>query len=127
MDYRTRKMIKPGDLNPSGSLYGGQLLYWIDEEAAIYAMCQLDVQYGGDRKVVTKSISEIDFVSPAKVGEIVEIGVEAVHFGTTSLGLHVIVRNKNTGKIILEIERMTFVLVDENNKKIPHGVTSIKE
>ena len=41
MKYRTRKLIKPEDLNSRETLFGGQLLKWIDEEAAIFAMCQL--------------------------------------------------------------------------------------
>ena len=39
--------------------FGGSLLRWIDEEAAIYVMCQLD-----SKNVVTKFMSEINFVSP---------------------------------------------------------------
>ena len=42
MIYHTRKLVKPEDLNAGGSLFGGTLLRWIDEEAAIYVMCQLD-------------------------------------------------------------------------------------
>jgi len=34
MKYRTRKLIKPSDLNARGTLFGGQVLKWIDEEAA---------------------------------------------------------------------------------------------
>ena len=41
MKYRTRKLVKPGDLNPRRTLFGGQVLKWIDEEAAIFAICQL--------------------------------------------------------------------------------------
>ena len=40
MEFRTRKLIKPEDLNAGGTLFGGQLLKWIDEEAAIYAETQ---------------------------------------------------------------------------------------
>ena len=46
------------DLNPNHSLFGGRLLQWIDEEAALYAIIQLE-----NTKVVTKFISEINFVS----------------------------------------------------------------
>jgi acyl-CoA hydrolase len=31
MRFHTRKWIKPEDLNPNGTLFGGQLLAWIDE------------------------------------------------------------------------------------------------
>jgi acyl-CoA hydrolase len=50
MNFHTRKWVKPEDLNPNGTLFGGSLLRWIDEEAAIYAICQLDNQ-----RVVTSS------------------------------------------------------------------------
>jgi acyl-CoA hydrolase len=40
MNYRTRKIVKYEDLNPRGTLFGGQLLKWIDEESAIYAICR---------------------------------------------------------------------------------------
>ncbi len=33
MKFRTRKLIKPEDLNARGTLFGGQMLKWIDEEA----------------------------------------------------------------------------------------------
>jgi acyl-CoA hydrolase len=36
MKFHTRKWVKPEDLNPNGSLFGGKLLAWIDEEAALY-------------------------------------------------------------------------------------------
>ena len=38
MNFHTRKWVKPEDLNPNGTLFGGSLLRWIDEEAAIYAI-----------------------------------------------------------------------------------------
>lgn len=76
MNYHTRKWIKPEDLNPNHSLFGGRLLQWIDEEAALYAIIQLE-----NSRTVTKYISEINFVSSAKQGDIIEIGIEAVEFG----------------------------------------------
>jgi acyl-CoA hydrolase len=38
MRFHTRKWIKPEDLNPNGTLFGGQLLAWIDEELALYSI-----------------------------------------------------------------------------------------
>ena len=69
MRFHTRKWVKPEDLNPHGTLFGGQLLAWIDEEAALYTIIQLE-----NPKVVTKYISEINFNASAKQGDIVEIG-----------------------------------------------------
>jgi acyl-CoA hydrolase len=101
-------MVKPEDLNPNGTLFGGSLLRWIDEEAAIYAIVQL-----GNPRVVTKYISEINFVSSAKQGDIIEMGITATDFGNTSLTMRCEVRNKITRKSILTIDKMVFVNVDE--------------
>jgi acyl-CoA hydrolase len=35
MRFHTRKWVKLEDLNPNNSLFGGRLLQWIDEEAAL--------------------------------------------------------------------------------------------
>ncbi|WP_257659014.1 acyl-CoA thioesterase [Parapedobacter lycopersici] len=120
MNFHTRKWVKPEDLNPNGSLFGGTLLRWIDEEAVIYAIVQL-----GNPRVVTKFISEINFVSSAQQGDIIELGIKATYFGRTSITLTCQVRNKITRKSILTIDRMVFVNVDEQGNPVPHGRTEI--
>ena len=120
MNFHTRKWVKPEDLNPNGSLFGGRLLQWIDEEAAIYSMVQLQNQ-----KIVTKLISEINFVSSAKQGEIIEMGIVATHFGRTSLTMRCEVRNKMTKETILSIDKIVFVNMGEDGKPAPHGKTEI--
>jgi acyl-CoA thioesterase YciA len=122
VNYRTRKLIKPGDLNARGTLFGGQLLKWIDEEAAIFTICQL-----GNKNIVTKLMSEIDFVRTAEVGDIIEIGMEVVKFGTTSITIKCDVRNKNTKESIITIDRIVFVLLDENGVPNPHGKTKVQK
>lgn len=120
INFHTRKWVKPEDLNPNGTLFGGSLLRWIDEEAAIYAIIQLE-----NHRVVTKFMSEINFVSSAKKGDIIELGIIATHFGKTSLNLHCLVRNKLTRQTILEIEKIVFVNLGEDGKPAPHGKTEI--
>lgn len=121
MVFRTRKFVKPEDLNPRGTLFGGQLLKWVDEEAAIFAICQL-----GTKNVVTKLISDINFMSPAFQGDIIDIGVDVVSFGKTSLVLNCIVRNKDTGKEIVKIDKIVFVSVDDDGVPVPHFMTKVK-
>lgn len=120
MNFHTRKWVKPEDLNPNGTLFGGTLLRWIDEEAVIYAIVQL-----GNPHVVTKFISEINFVSSARQGDIIELGITATHFGRTSITLTCQVRNKITRKSILTIERLVFVNLDPDGNPTPHGKTEI--
>ncbi len=120
MNFHTRKWVKPEDLNPNQSLFGGRLLQWIDEEAALYAVIQLE-----NKHVVTKYISEINFISAPKQGDIIEIGIVATGFGRTSLTMRCEVRNKITREPILSIDKMVFVNVDATGKPAPHGKTAI--
>lgn len=120
MNFHTRKWVKPEDLNPNGTLFGGTLLRWIDEEAVIYAIVQL-----GNQNVVTKFISEINFVSSARKGDIIELGITATHFGRTSITLTCQVRNKITRKSILTIDKLVFVNLDVDGNPTPHGKTEI--
>ena len=108
MNYHTRKWIKPEDLNANHTLFGGKLLQWIDEEAALYAIIQLE-----NPRTVTKYISEINFVNSAKQGDIIEIGIEVANFGRTSITLSCEVRNKMTHQTIITIDKIVFVSLDE--------------
>ncbi len=121
MNYHTRKWIKPEDLNPNHSLFGGRLLQWIDEEAALYAIIQLE-----NPRTVTKYMSEINFVSSAKQGDIIEIGIEATKFGHTSITLSCEVRNKMTKQPIITIDKIIFVSLDENGHPMKHGKTKVE-
>jgi acyl-CoA thioesterase YciA len=120
INFYTRKWIRPEDLNANGTLFGGSLLRWIDEEATIYAIVQL-----GNPRVVTKFISEIDFVSSARQGDLVEMGLRATSFGRTSVTMRAHVRNMITRAAILTIEKIVFVSLDEAGRPLPHGFTEI--
>jgi acyl-CoA hydrolase len=120
MNFHTRKWVKPEDLNPNHTLFGGRLLQWIDEEAALYAIIQLENPH-----VVTKYISEINFISAPRQGDIIEIGIVATHFGTTSLTMRCEVRNKLTREQLLTIDKLVFVNVDKEGRPAPHGKTKI--
>ena len=121
MRFHTRKWVKPGDMNPNRTLFGGRLLEWIDEECALYSIIQLE-----NPKTVTKFMSEIDFRSSAKEGDIVEIGIEVVKFGKASLTLQCEVRNKMTRETIITIEKIVMVSLDEDGKPKPHGKTQVE-
>lgn len=119
MRYYTRRFVRPNDLNTSDRLFGGQLLSWIDEEAAIFATCQMKHD-----KVVTKYISEIDFKTSAQLGDILEFGLEVTGAGRTSLTMRCEVRNKKTQIIVITIDRIVFVSMSSEGKPIAHGYTA---
>ena len=109
VNFRTRKWVKPEDLNANNTLFGGSLLRWVDEEAAIYATLQL-----GNPRCVTKLISEINFLASAKQGDMIEMGLRATEFGRTSLTMRAKVRNIVTGEMILTIDKIVFVSLGED-------------
>lgn len=120
IDFTTRKWVRPEDLNANGTLFGGSVLKWIDEQATIYAIIQL-----GNRRVVTKLISEINFVSSAIEGDLIEMGLVATKFGTTSITMRAEVRNMVTKKNILTVDRIVFVSLDKAGVPMPHGYSEI--
>ena len=121
MRFHTRKWVKPEDLNPNSTLFGGRLLAWIDVELALYSIIQLQ-----NPKIVTKHMSEINFRSSAKQGDIVEIGIDVVRFGNSSIVLTCKVRNMMTREIIITIDTITMVSLDLEGKPMAHGKTTIE-
>lgn len=117
-----RRRIKPSDLNSANRLFGGQMLSWIDETAAVYAQYQLK-----SAEVVTARMSEVNFVAPALQGDFLEFFASTVKMGRTSLTVHVRVVAKwfvdgvEHDKLIGECD-MVFVHVDKNGKPTAHGL-----
>ncbi|SDS35669.1 Acyl-CoA hydrolase [Formosa sp. Hel1_31_208] len=121
MRFHTRKWVKPEDLNPNQTLFGGQLLAWIDEEIALYTVIQLE-----NNKIVTKYMSEINFMASAKQGDIIEIGIEVIKFGRSSLTMKCEARNKMTRETILTVDNIIMVNLGKDGKPTPHGKTEIE-
>lgn len=115
MKFHTRKWVKPEDLNPNGTLFGGRLLSWIDEEAALFAIIEL-----GNNRIVTKSISQVDFKSSANQGDIIEIGIEVVKYGMASIILACEVRNIRTQETILTIDSIVMANLDDKGRPQKH-------
>ena len=66
LTYVVRKWVKPEDLNQHGALFGGRLLQWVDEEAAIVAItpamregsCLVDFERRFPARFVDAAIAE---------------------------------------------------------------------
>ncbi|TRW49324.1 acyl-CoA thioesterase [Aliidiomarina halalkaliphila] len=119
MRFLSRRLVMPNDLNFAGSLFGGRILEWIDEEAYIFASCQLD-----QKSLVTKHIGEITFEASAFQGDVVEFGLETKNVGRTSLTVTCVVRNKGTKQNICVADDIVFVHIDSESRiPQPHGKT----
>lgn len=116
----SRHLVMPKDLNPANRLFGGQMMAWIDEAAAMYAMCQARTQY-----LVTAKVSEVNFTEPVEQGDFLTFEAEMIKVGTKSFTVCVTVKKKyvDTG---YEKEAchcfLTFVTVDRSGTTIPHGI-----
>jgi acyl-CoA hydrolase len=118
MRFLTRKLVQPGDLNANNTLFGGRCLAWIDEEAAIYAA--LETRH---KKVVTKRMSEINFIAPAYQGDVVEIGIALKRVGKTSVTLEAVVRDLTTQREIVKIDEIVFVCLDDTGHPTRHELS----
>jgi len=121
MRFHTRKWVKPEDLNANGTLFGGKLLAWMDEEVALYCIVQLE-----NKKIVTKYMSEINYMSAPVQGDVVEIGIEVVNFGKSSLTLKSEVRNMMTRQTVLTVDNIVMVNLGKDGKPTPHGKTKVE-
>lgn len=120
-----RKLVMPKDLNPANRLFGGQMMAWIDEAAALYAMCQSNTT-----NIVTANISEINFRKPVFSGDFLVFEAETTSIGKSSFNVRINVEKKVISGPYdrLSYEHVcdcfiTFVTIDpETGKSIPHGM-----
>lgn len=112
-----RRLVMAKDLNGANKLFGGTILAWIDEQAYIEVIALLK-----SNNVVTKFISEIEFIAGAKVGDVVEIKTSFIKAGKSSVTLKVEVHNLTTEKNIATVNEIVMVNVDENGQPTPHGL-----
>jgi acyl-CoA hydrolase len=83
--------------------FGGRALDWIDEKVYTNCYCQLN-----NDRIITRSMIGVEFTSCAIRGDIVEIGMETVKMGTTSMTIRCDVRNKHTEEKITKDEAIIF-------------------
>ena len=105
----TTHICKTLDLGVSGNLFGGQLMYWLDEAASVYAIWAT-----GEKKIVTRRISEAFFNKPIHAGELLVFNCVEPRKGKTSFSFKVLVV---VGSEIRFQAECTFVAVDEEGKK----------
>lgn len=106
----TTKLVLPNEGNQLGNLFGGQLMAWMDEIAAISA------HRHSNRVVVTASVNNISFNYPIKVGDIVTLEAQVSRAFSTSMEIFidVNVEHPSSGKKIKCNEAIyTFVAIDQ--------------
>lgn len=106
----------PTDANVLGNVFGGAIMRYMDEIAAIVAW-----RHAGTN-VVTASIDRMNFYAPVYVGNLLILKATVNYVGTTSMEIGVRIeaqdpttrKGTHTGSCYL-----TYVALDENGKPTP--------
>jgi acyl-CoA thioesterase YciA len=83
-------VMMPRDTNPSGTIFGGVLLSYIDQAGAISARRELS-RCGGNPKAafVTVALNRVEFKLPVMVGDVVKFQTTCVKTGRTSMTMKI--------------------------------------
>lgn len=110
------RLVLPPDTNHLDTIFGGKVLAYIDEIAALTAMKH------AKSAVVTASIDSVDFLSSAKVGDSLKLEAYVTYTGTSSMEIYVKVTAhdliKNEEKLTTE-SFLTMVAVNEQGSPVP--------
>lgn len=113
-----RHLVKYPECNATRNLFGGQMLAWVDEGAAMYAACQMKTD-----RLVTRKVGEIEFRVPVPLGHVCNVYARTKKEGNTSLTVTVTVTRKSfdgTGAedVVCETD-LVFVALDADGKPTP--------
>lgn len=103
------ELVLPSHANALGSVFGGQIMAWIDICAALAAMRHARTQ------CVTASMDALDFLLPIQVGHVVNLRAMVNHVGRTSLEVGVRVEAGDPASATLShvaSAYLTFVALD---------------
>ena len=107
------ELVLPQHTNAIGSIFGGQIMAWVDIASAIAA------QRHSGQQVVTASIDALNFVAPVYKGWVVNLRASVNFAGRTSMEVGVRIDAENTmtlEKFHTASAYLTFVAVDKNGK-----------
>ncbi|MGD6966212.1 acyl-CoA thioesterase [Rossellomorea vietnamensis] len=110
------RLVLPPDTNHMGTIFGGTVLSYIDEIAAISAMKH------SRKVVVTASIDTVNFLTSAVVGDILTLEACVVSTGRTSMEVFVKVESEDLEsgrKTLTTTSILTMVAKDREGRPVP--------
>lgn len=108
--------MMPLDANPMRNVYGGSIMKYIDEVAAVSAARHAHTN------VVTASIERMDFLEPVFIGDLLILRSAVIFTGRTSMVVGVKVEAENVQKGIRHQTGtcyLTFVALNKHGKPFP--------
>ena len=118
MQFVTQHLVMSKELNAHGNVFGGVMLAWIDEAAAMYAMNKI-----GYSNIVTVNMDDINFKTPGKNGDIIQIFAKMERIGKSSFTVRTscisISRTMQIKRDVIDC-KVTFVCLDDAGKPFPY-------
>jgi acyl-CoA thioesterase YciA len=115
-ELASRVLAMPADTNPMGNIFGGWIMALMDSAGAMSATRL------ASGPVVTAAVSQIAFLHPVKVGDVICCYTDVVRFGVTSVTFAVevwVLRQGQGERIKVTQAEYTFVAVDGEGRPRP--------
>jgi acyl-CoA hydrolase len=112
----TSRILMPQDTNPQGNAYGGSIMKYLDEIAAVVA------RRHARANVVTASIERMDFLAPVYLGDLLVFKCALIYTGKTSMivGCKIEAEDMSSGRIVKTGScYLTFVALDRDGRPTP--------
>ncbi len=112
----TTRIMMPTDANIIGNVFGGAIMRYMDEAAAIAAFRH------ARSNVVTASIDRMDFIAPVYVGDLLVLKAAVNYVGRTSMevGVRIEAENLRTGEVTHAGSCfLTYVALDADKRPTP--------
>ncbi len=107
------ELVLPNETNVHGNIFGGKVMYYMD-------MCAAMSAYKHARKpVVTASVDRLNFLAPAKMGDVIILKSLVNYVSKTSMEVGVKIESENplTGEVKHTASaHLTFVALNKDNK-----------
>ncbi|WP_018130936.1 acyl-CoA thioesterase [Effusibacillus pohliae] len=108
-------IILPAQTNNHGTIFGGEVMSYVDRIAAITAS-----RHCG-KPVVTASFDSLDFLAPIRLGEVIILRATVTWTGRTSMEVMVTIEGENPAKgerRVTGVSFLTMVAVDEQGRPV---------
>jgi acyl-CoA thioesterase YciA len=108
-----RTVAMPADTNPSGDIFGGWIMSLMDLAAGITGASR------AEGRVVTAAVSNLSFLRPVKVGDVVCVYTEVKRVGRTSVTLGVetwVLRQGQGDRVRVTAAEFVLVAVDDDGR-----------
>ncbi|WP_158925793.1 acyl-CoA thioesterase [Acidisphaera sp. S103] len=109
-----RTVAMPADTNPAGDIFGGWIMSLMDLAAGVAAGTR------AKGRVATAAVSNLSFLQPVKVGDVVCVYTDITRTGRTSItvGVEAYVLRRNQGERV-RVTAAEFVLVAVDDHGVP--------